>query len=783
MKQDGSMPVVAGHCAPISDCRQTVADLAVDFDEAWILRIVQGEKITNSFSANRLHIVRGRLPKETAKMDTNAEICRNIRGKDRSPAFSSLILKISTTFINLPPEKIDDEIEMMFGRVNEFCKFDATVFAEFTDDLTLKNIHHYAMAPGVNGLRTPIEAERIPWLLAKMARGTSVSFSRSPNALSEIAETDRAFFRKNDIQSLVAIPLKSGTSIRGGLIFISFQRAGEWQAAFMGELEALGDICAAVLGLKRHIERMADVDRLDRLLSVVSTTYINLPPQDVDKTMQRDLGRLGTLLEADRCILYLPDETGFQFRPYLHSGWWPDKDNAVVMERNEWINSQKGIRDNFNFLYEKWRAGAHFQWTQGDELSEAGERMKWLHAKLGTKSHLSIPISVVGKTIGALTVADNHRHRRWPEEIIPRLRIFGEIFANALARKQSEESLHQAFDEIKQLKRQIESDYTYLREEIKLAHNFEEIIGESSALKAVLRQVENVAPLDTLALILGETGTGKELIARAIHSASSRSHRPMIKINCAVFSASLIESELFGHEKGAFTGAGAQRIGRFELSRGATLFLDEIGDLPLELQAKLLQVLQDGTFERVGGSIQLETDARVIAATNRDLGEEVEKGNFRRDLFHRLNAFPIIIPPLRERSEDIPILVNYFVTKYSKKFGRPFTRVAQKTMGELARYTFPGNIRELENMIERALITSQGGCLQIDVPASDYCQISTAPANMNMDEANRRHIVVALKKARWRIQGPRGAAQLLGLKPSTLRYRMRKLGIARPERV
>jgi transcriptional regulator with GAF, ATPase, and Fis domain len=289
--------------------------------------------------------------------------------------------------------------------------------------------------------------------------------------------------------------------------------------------------------------------------------------------------------------------------------------------------------------------------------------------------------------------------------------------------------------------------------------------------------------VDTTVLILGETGTGKELIARAIHSASSRSHRPMMKINCAVLSASLIESELFGHEKGAFTGAGVQRIGRFELSRGATLFLDEIGDLPLELQAKLLQVLQDGTFERVGGSMQLKADARIIAATNRDLGQEVEKGNFRRDLFHRLNAFPICLPPLRERSEDIPILVHFFVTKYSQKFGRPFTRISQKTMDDLARYTFPGNIRELENMVERALITSIGGPLQIDLPPSGYHEISTAPTNMNMDDANRRHIVAALQETRWRIQGPKGAAHLLGLKPSTLRYRMRKLGIARPDRV
>jgi transcriptional regulator with GAF, ATPase, and Fis domain len=713
-------------------------------------------------------------------MPTNIETCLNVNGNDRLQALRNLIFQICTSFINLQTEKIDEEIDHMLGRVNDVCYVDATMLAELTDDRKLKKVHHCCFAPGVNGLQTPIATERIPWLLARICQGSCVHFGPSPNELSEIAETDRIFLSKNNIQSLIAIPLKIEASVRGGLIFISFQRDCRWHEAFIEALSELGQIFASVLGRIRRMERMEKVSRIDRLLSEVSTTYINLPAQSVDKTMQHDLGRLGTLLDADRCILYLPDEDGIQFRPYLHSGWWPEKDNDIVMERSEWIKKNKGLRDNFNFLYEKWRAGEHFQWTQRDKLSESGERMKWLHAKLGTKSHLSIPISIVGKTIGALTVADNHNYRKWPEEIIPRLRIFGEIFASAHARKQSEESLHQAFEEIKQLKRQIESDYIYLREEIKLVHNFEEIVGESLALKKVLRQVENVAPVNTTVLIIGETGTGKELIARAIHSASSRSNRPMIKINCAALSPSLIESELFGHEKGAFTGAEIRRIGRFELSEGATLFLDEIGELPLGLQAKLLQVLQDGTFERVGGSVQHKTDARIIAATNRDLEKQVEKGKFRRDLFHRLNAFPISIPPLRERSEDIPILVNHFVNKHSKKFGRPFNRVPQKTMDELAYYTFPGNIRELENMVERALITSIGGRLQIDVPASGQHTISTASTNMNMNEANRRHIVAALQETRWRIQGPKGAAHLLGLKPSTLRNRMRKLGITRP---
>jgi transcriptional regulator with GAF, ATPase, and Fis domain len=345
-----------------------------------------------------------------------------------------------------------------------------------------------------------------------------------------------------------------------------------------------------------------------------------------------------------------------------------------------------------------------------------------------------------------------------------------------LERKQSEESLHQAFSEIKRLKKQIEADYLYLREEIKLEHNFEEIVGESHILKEILRKVEQVAPVDAAVLISGETGTGKELIARAIHSAGQCSDRPLVKINCAALSPSLIESELFGHEKGAFTGADARRVGRFELANGATLFLDEIGELPLELQPKMLQVLQDGTFERVGGSTVLRTDARIIAATNRDLRKEVDKGKFRRDLFYRLNTFPISIPPLRERPEDIPVLVNWFVDKYRKKFGRSFDRIPQKNMSELQRYSFPGNIRELENMIERAIIMSPEGRLHIEIPADDNC----LPAvGLTIQEMNREYILQVLKDTDWIIEGPNGAARLLGLKPSTLRNRMAKLGIKR----
>jgi DNA-binding NtrC family response regulator len=313
--------------------------------------------------------------------------------------------------------------------------------------------------------------------------------------------------------------------------------------------------------------------------------------------------------------------------------------------------------------------------------------------------------------------------------------------------------------------------------------NFDEIVGTSAALAAVLKQVEVVAPTQSTVLILGETGTGKELIARAIHTASSRSGRPFVKLNCAAIPTGLLESELFGHEKGAFTGAIAQRIGRFELADGGTIFLDEVGDIPLELQTKLLRVLQEREFERLGSTRTLRTDARLIAATNRDLRQMVEQQKFREDLFYRLNVFPIYVPALRERSEDIPLLVNHFVKRFARRMNRTIETIPAETMAVLTRYPWPGNIRELQNLIERAVILSHGPVLQIPLQDLDNC---AAPRRDNgkdqtLETAERSHILAILKETRWVLAGPRGAAVRLGMNRSTLQFRLKKLGIVRPD--
>jgi len=341
-------------------------------------------------------------------------------------------------------------------------------------------------------------------------------------------------------------------------------------------------------------------------------------------------------------------------------------------------------------------------------------------------------------------------------------------------RKEMELQLQSRFHEIEELEKQLEQENVYLRAETKLLYHHTKFVGESAALKQVLNLVEQVAPTHSTVLILGETGTGKELIAHAIHDLSSRKDRVMVKVNCAALPASLVESELFGREAGAYTGAMTKQIGRFELANGSTLFLDEISELPLELQAKLLRVLQEGEFERLGNPKTIRVDVRLITATNRNLWEEVQKGKFREDLYYRLKVFPIEVPPLRKRPEDIPALVWYFMEEFSRNMGKDIHRIPQGAMKALQGYHWPGNVRELRNLVEQCFIISNGDTLKVHLPQQPS---NEAPTALTLAESEAQHILNALKRSLWRIKGPKGAAQLLGLNPSTLYTKMKKLGI------
>jgi formate hydrogenlyase transcriptional activator len=421
-----------------------------------------------------------------------------------------------------------------------------------------------------------------------------------------------------------------------------------------------------------------------------------------------------------------------------------------------------------------------------EEQQFANESRLWAE---GLRSLCAVPLMLRGKCIGTLSVVSQEK-LRYSEENAQFLQEVAIQVALAIENMKF-------YEEIATLKARLEKENTYLREEIRTEHNFEEIVGNSPALLAVLRAVEQVAPTDSTVLIYGETGTGKELIARAVHNRSARKDRALVSVNCSAISAGLVESELFGHLKGAFTGAIERRIGRFELAHGGTIFLDEIGELPLEMQVKLLRVLQEHEFEPVGASRTQRVDVRVIAATNRNLQEMVEAGRFRSDLFYRLNVFPLRLPPLRERRSDIPQLVALCVPRFAKRLGKKVEGVSTETMARLISYPWPGNIRELQNVLERAVVLSAGPILRLDkdlvpvtgsegsiqgadVPVQEAQPAAASPSGLHtLEEVQRNHILAALQQANGVVDGPKGAAKILNLHPNTLRHRMNKLGIKR----
>jgi len=397
----------------------------------------------------------------------------------------------------------------------------------------------------------------------------------------------------------------------------------------------------------------------------------------------------------------------------------------------------------------------------------------------GFQSVCSVPLLLQGRVVGVLTMGSMRENALTEEDIELLTQVAQQI---ALATDNA-----MAYREIEKLKNKLTEEKLYLEDEIRSEGNFEEIIGESPALRQILAQIERVAPTDSTILIRGETGTGKELIARAIHNLSSRRGRTLVKVNCAAIPMGLLESELFGHERGAFTGAISQRIGRFELAHQGTLFLDEVGDIPLELQPKLLRVLQEQQFERLGSTRTQQVDVRLIAATNCDLEKMVAEKQYRSDLYYRLNVFPVTLPPLRHRPEDILLLVRFFAQRFARRMKKPIESIPSKTSAALTRYHWPGNVRELENVIERAVILSRGPELEVPlgelgvIPEATPAPLKppTASAVSTLQSVERDHILQILEETKWLVAGPAGAAARLGMKRTTLQAKMRKLGISR----
>ena len=504
----------------------------------------------------------------------------------------------------------------------------------------------------------------------------------------------------------------------------------------------------------------------ESFLAALSTTFTGLPGNRVDTEIERALRDLCEFLGTDRAVL-----------------WGFSVDGAILGPTHSWARSP--VERYANPLFREEIPWYHAQLLRGetvrlarlpDQLPAEALQDRELALASGAKSILSIPIAVGGQFVCALATTAFREYRTWSDATVVRVRSVGQMLASAIHRQRAEAELLALLAEIRQLQARLEAENTYLREEVAPASGFTDIVGRSPALQTVLAQVTQVAPTSTTVLLLGETGTGKELLAHAIHERSPRRGRALVKVNCAALPPTLVESELFGHEKGAFTGATSTRPGRFELADGATLFLDEIAELPLDVQPKLLRVLQAGEFERVGGTRTHKVDVRVIAATNRDLFEAVGRGRFRDDLYYRVATFPIRVPPLRERREDIPLLVWSIIERRQVDLGRRIDTVPKRVMDALMHYGWPGNVRELQNVIERALILSPGPSLQLAQPLA----AATPPTPDRLDEVEREHVLRILERCDWRINGDGNAAAVLGLEPSTLRSRMQKLGIRRP---
>jgi len=506
--------------------------------------------------------------------------------------------------------------------------------------------------------------------------------------------------------------------------------------------------------------------RFERLVADVAARFVDVPASEVDACIEDSQRRLVEALDLDRSALFQLVDGGDL--AYTHS--WTRPEHEVPPAR-------LSLAADFPWFLARLRAGEVVV-ISGLEAVPAGVDRDNLR-RFGAKSSVVIPLTEDGRLVGALTFAALRAERAWPAEILERLRLLATVFAQALARRRSHEQLQAALTEVKTLRDQIAHENDQLWHEVKALRPGRGIAAESAAAQRVLQQIEQVSPTSATVLLLGETGTGKEVFAQAIHDRSPRHRHPMVRVSCGAIPTALIESELFGRERGAFTGAVSRQLGRFELAQGSTIFLDEVGELPLEAQVKLLRVIQDRVVERLGSATPIKVDVRVIAATNRNLEEAVTARAFREDLYYRLNVFPITVPPLRERVEDIPALVWSFVDEFSKAFGKPVTSVSKDSLAALQRYGWPGNVRELRNVVERALIVANGPRLVIDPPQP----VSSArDKSLKIADVEATHIRSMLDRVGWRVRGAGGAAELLGMKPTTLEGRMAKLGIRRTDK-
>ena len=638
--------------------------------------------------------------------------------------FEQFLADLSARFVALPPDLVDSEICNALKEVLVFFGIDRCALLRLLPGGALWSITH---AVDRNGylpypLGTVFPISLVPYFAYKLSVQRKIFSFAQPEDLPEEADIDKKSLEAWNIQSGLYIPIAALRSSEYTFGISSGKKGRTFPEEYIPRLRLLGELF--VNALERSLGERALRESEERLSLAASAAEAGLWIFDKDKGMVWSTQQLRELFRFDH-----DEEVGFErFLAVIH----PDDRENVKKSILQSLKKREALRVEYRIV----RPDGNIHW-----ISSSGN---------SSPDGPGFPERLMGVSI------------------------------DVTSRKDMEIELRERLAEIERLKLQLEKENLYLREEIKVDKGFESIVGTSNAHDYVLFKVKQVAPTDATVLIQGETGTGKGMVAHAIHEMSARKDRPMVTVDCASLPANLIESELFGREKGAFTGAYARQMGRFEVADGGTIFLDEVGEMPLELQTKLLRVLQEGKFERLGSPRTIKVDVRVISATSRDLKTEVQNKRFREDLFYRINVFPISIPPLRMRREDIPLLVHHFVDKYARKNGRRYDNIPKSTMKFFQSQPWPGNVRELEHVIERAVITSPGPVLQLaDWPEVEALQTKEEPLK-GLEAMEREHILKILQETGWKIDGKGGAASLLGLHPSTLRFRLKKLNIKRP---